>query len=90
MLYVCLKEGLPLQTHLTRVELVQTLIDPLLHVQPLLQLLPVVLDGDTCMPLGDVTPVVWRKVQICRVHVPMLPQGRAGLVCCHLCCGCGV
>lgn len=77
-------EVLHRRTHLTRVELVQTLVDPLLHVQPLLQLLPVVLHGHAGVPLRDMTPVIRRKVPICCVQVLLILQGRARPVCCHI------
>lgn len=84
---VRLKDLLHRRTHLTRVELVQILVNPLLHVQPLLQFLPVVLHGNAGVPLRDMTPVIRRKVRIWWVHVLMFLQVRAGPVCCHFWCG---
>lgn len=60
----CLKGSLPRRTHLTQVELVQTLVDPLLHVQPLLQLPSVVLDGNAGVSLREMAGVIRRKVRI--------------------------
>lgn len=51
-------------TFLTRVQPVQALVDPLLHVQSLLQLLPVVLDGNPGMSLRYRTPEILRQPQI--------------------------
>lgn len=68
-------------THLTRVEPVQAVFDPLLHVQPPLQLLPVVLHGDPGMSLRDVTPVLRRKIWW--INVVMFLQRRAGPIGCH-------
>lgn len=48
-----------ISTDLTRVQPVQALVDPLLHVQSLLQLLPVVLDGNPGMSLRYRTPQIW-------------------------------
>lgn len=64
-----------LLTHLTLVQSVQAFINPLLHIQPPLQLLPVVFDGNPGMPLGDVTTMIL-EFQILRLQlVPCLLLG---------------
>lgn len=51
-------------TDLSLVQPVQTVVDPLLHIQTLLQLLSVVLDGDSRVSLGDVPAETLTQVQV--------------------------
>lgn len=74
-------------THLARIQPVQALVDPLLHVQPPLQLLPVVLHGNPSVSLGDITSLIGGQLHIWWMNVVIFPKRRPGSVGCHLCSG---